>query len=329
MRGLAVNILEALQEQYYCALKNPLTAYNAVTPRELIKHIGKVWAPMDTKSKRELWKDYYQPWDVSEGVLLSTFTQALVDKRTKLQFHGITINDDERNEHFVAEMYSSNKFTAEDMKAWEEKDDADKDNWDIIVAYFSDKMTAMDIYLNNAGGADKATYDSTANVSEDKLADLGDEIREFILTLQQSKINDSNSNGTTISDTTSNVTDSKHDAMSERMMKMEQMMEKMMTQMSGKQKQTTTTQGEDKDGGKARAFKCPRNMGGYCYSCGFHPVGPKHDSETCTRKKDRHVATATWTKRGEGGCMDWPVTAKVKPSQQDHTSYKGKSAPTN
>jgi hypothetical protein len=122
MRGLAVNIREALHEQYYCKLKHALTAYNAVTPRELIEHIGEVWALMDTKSKRELRKDYYQPWNVGEGVLLSTFTQALIDKRTKLQYHGVNINDDELNEHFVAEMYSSNKFTAEDMKAWEEKD---------------------------------------------------------------------------------------------------------------------------------------------------------------------------------------------------------------
>jgi hypothetical protein len=34
-------------------------------------------------------------------------------------------------------MYSSNKFTAEDMKAWEEKDEADKNDWDIITAYFN------------------------------------------------------------------------------------------------------------------------------------------------------------------------------------------------
>ena len=49
-------------------------------------------------------------------------------------------------------MYSSNKFTAEDMKTWEKNDNANKDNWDIIVAYFSNKMTAMDIYLKNGGG---------------------------------------------------------------------------------------------------------------------------------------------------------------------------------
>ena len=92
---------------------------------------------------------------------------------------------------------------------------------------------------------------------------------------------------------------------------------------------TSPPNSDNKEGGKIKTFKYPRNMGGYCYSCGFHPVGPKHDSETCTRKIDGHVAMATWTKWGEGGCMDWPVTAKVKPSQQEHISFKGKSAPTN
>ena len=328
MRGLAVNIREALQEQYYNKLKHSLTAYNAVTPRELIVHVGEVWALMDTKSKRELRKDYYQPWNVGDGVLLSAFTQALVDKRVKLQYHGITINDDELNEHFVDQMYASNKFTAEDMKAWEEKDEADKDDWDIIVEYFNDKMTATDIYLNNAGGADKIQYDRAANVSEDKLAELGDELREFILTLQQSNISNSSA-GTTVTDTTANVKDAKYDAMTERMMTMEKMMEKMMTQMAANPNATIATTDNEKDGGKNKKFRCTRNMGGYCHSCGFHPVGPKHNSETCNRKKEGHVATATWTNRGANGCMDWPIAAKVKPSQQDHTSYKGKSAPTN
>ncbi len=109
-------------------MKHALRAYNAVTPRELLEHIGDVWALMDTKLKRELRKDYWQPWNVREGVLLSTFTQALVDKRLKLQYHGVNINDDELSKHFVAKMYGSNKFTTKDMKAWEEKDEEDKND---------------------------------------------------------------------------------------------------------------------------------------------------------------------------------------------------------
>ena len=124
-------------------------------------------------------------------------------------------------------------------------------------------MTTTDIYLKTTGGADKIKYDSTANVSEDKLANLGDELREFILTLQQSNI--SNNSSSTTTNTTANVKDAKYDAMTERMMAMEKMMEKMMTKMAAKPDATITTTGNDKDGGKNKTFKWPRNMGGYCH----------------------------------------------------------------
>ena len=134
---------------------------------------------------------------------------------------------------------------------------------------------------------------------------------------------------TTVTDTTANVKDTKYDAMTERMVAMEKMMKEMMVQLGAKDTATSNTTGDGKNGNKNKTFKYPRNMGGYCHSCGFHPVGPKHDSDTCTRKKEGHVDTATWTNRGANGSMEWPVAAKVKPSQQEHTSYKGKSAPTN
>jgi hypothetical protein len=73
-------------------------------------------------------------------------------------------------------------------------------------------------------------------------------------------------------------------------------------------------------------FKYTRNMGNYCWSHGRHPVGVKHDSSTCTHKKEGHQDVATATNR-MGGDKFWPIATKVKPSQQEHASYKGKSAP--
>ena len=67
-------------------------------------------------------------------------------------------------------------------------------------------------------------------------------------------------------------------------------------------------------------------MGGYCWSHGHHPVNAKHDSSTCKYKKDGHQNTATATNR-MGGDNYWPITSRVIPSQQEHVSYKGKSAP--
>ena len=120
---------------------------------------------------------------------------------------------------------------------------------------------------------------------------MGDELREFILTLQQSNI----SNSTPATDTTANVKgakDDKYDAMKVQMDKMRTMMKTMMTQMSAKPNKQTVTNDTATGEKKKYPFKYERNMGGYCYSCGFHPVGPKHDSTTCNRKKEGHVATA-------------------------------------
>ncbi len=78
--------------------------------------------------------------------------------------------------------------------------------------------------------------------------------------------------------------------------------------------------------GGGREFKYTRNMGNYCWSHGHHPVGAKHNSIACTNKKEGHQDAATAT-NCMGGDNFWPGTNKVKPSQQEHASYQGKSAP--
>jgi hypothetical protein len=52
------------------------------------------------------------------------------------------------------------------------------------------------------------------------------------------------------------------------------------------------------------------NMGAYCHSYGFHPVGADHDSVNCGWKKPDHNVAATWTNR-LGGDMFWPSTKRV------------------
>ncbi len=54
----------------------------------------------------------------------------------------------------------------------------------------------------------------------------------------------------------------------------------------------------------------PRNMGAYCWTHGFHPVGVTHDSKTCEFKKDGHRDDATYSNRYEGNTY-WPVAMRV------------------
>jgi hypothetical protein len=71
-----------------------------------------------------------------------------------------------------------------------------------------------------------------------------------------------------------------------------------------------------------------QNMGGYCSSHGFHPVGASHNSKTYRCQKEGHNMEATWNNQLEGN-MFWPTATRVAIKQQDHPTWKGKSAPTN
>ncbi len=85
--------------------------------------------------------------------------------------------------------------------------------------------------------------------------------------------------------------------------------------------------GGDNEQTRRPQMKKLRNMGAYCSSHGFHPVGIKHDSATCIYKKPEHKSEATWCNR-LGGDMYWPNAKRVAVEQQDHPSWKGKEAPT-
>jgi hypothetical protein len=84
--------------------------------------------------------------------------------------------------------------------------------------------------------------------------------------------------------------------------------------------------GNNIGGGGERTFKYTRNMGAYCSTHGHHPVGANHTSATCTHKRESHNNTAT-ANHLFGGSNFWLGLSKVKSSQHDHISYKGKSAP--
>jgi hypothetical protein len=71
-----------------------------------------------------------------------------------------------------------------------------------------------------------------------------------------------------------------------------------------------------------------RNMGGYCSSHVFHPVGAGHNSKTYRCQKKGRNTEATWNYR-LGGNMFWPTAMRVAIEQQDHPTWKGKLAPTN
>ena len=210
------------------------------------------------------------------------------------------------------------------MKAWGAKSEADRDDWDIMKAYFKSKMKQENEFKSNTDDtAASAMYGSTANtIEEDKLADLGDEIREYIQQITQAK-EIATPPAPIIKPVTSNA--------SSEMEMMKAMMAKMESMMLNMCNNNNTGGGGSGGGGsgdnkKKRIYEKYRNMGEYCHSCGFHPVGKGHTSKTCKYKKPNHDDNSTWSNRGAGS-MFWPT--KVREDEKTHATYAGKSAPTN
>ena len=95
----------------------------------------------------------------------------------------------------------------------------------------------------------------------------------------------------------------------------------------GKPKDEEKAKGDEEK--KSRKWKYSRNMGEYCDSCGFHPIGVKHTSKTCIKKKEGHNDDATWTNHGPKGCSEWPIEKKMTDKDKEHATYKNKAAPSN
>ena len=54
LKGLAANLRDALDEQYYAQLGNVRTAYRNVQPLAILDHRDNRWCPLDIQAKRQL-----------------------------------------------------------------------------------------------------------------------------------------------------------------------------------------------------------------------------------------------------------------------------------
>ncbi len=181
---------------------------------------------------------------------------------------------------------------------WEQQPTATKTNYNLAQAYFKRIVKATDTYEQNAGGgmAGRNRYESA-----NQMADVGNEIREYI----QQLVSAGAANAT---DTADNAqTKEKLATMEAEIKKLTATIAAMTAKMSNNENRDPNI-GANRDGGRERVTRRPqmtrlRNMGPYCHSHGFHPVGANHNSTTCNQKKDGHKSAATWTTALAATCV--------------------------
>ena len=317
LRGIVDNLRDALDEQYYAQLKHRLTAYRNVTPFQILEHLNDRWCPLDVKAKKALKDAYYTKWDGAE--YLTAFGKRLDDDQRALVRSDVTIADEDKLQFYLEQMYDSNHFEKSKMLDWEKKPTIIKTNYVDAKDYFETLVKATDTYAQNAGGgtAGRNKYESANN-----MADIGDEIREYMANLASAaaegaaKEQAANTMGKT----------NQFDAMAAQIKALTDTVAKL---VSKENKNPNVGGGREKKGDRDRRPQATklRNMGAYCHSHGFHPVGAGHNSTTCSYKKAEHNTEATWEHCLEGD-MYWPTAKRVAIEQQEHPTWKGKSAPT-
>jgi hypothetical protein len=214
-------------------------------------------------------------------------------------------------------MYDSNHFDKNEMLDWEKQPTATKMDYNAVKNYFEALVKATDTYkMNAAGGTTRRNKYESAN----QLADYGDEIWEYIAKIA----------GVSASSQAANV-----DATTKRFAEMaaqikaltEAFAQHAATKKNANPNATRGNGGSDPEIQRPQRKKL-QNMGEYCSSHGFHPVGAGHNSKTCRWQKEGHNTEAMWNDQlGEN--MFWPTATRVAIEQQDHPTGKGKAAPTN
>ena len=336
-RGLRENFRDSLDSCYYEQLEHDITGFETVPPIAFLNHLKTVWCRLDTNAIKEMKDAYYEEWD--SDVHITKFISKLNKEEKALARDGIVITAEDKLQHFILQMYASNCFDEKQMMEWEKKAQADK-TWANATSYFKDIIREQETYAKLSGRTSKkARYESAAmarenarqkaSAEEEAAADLGDEVRAYIARLTSEKSAEQEQLF---------KAEQRHQNMEDQAAEMKRMMAikdeqivALTTQVATLTKSIETLtrtitcmpvanardgrEREKRGGDKAKT----RNIGGYCWSHGWDPIGVGHTSKTCHYKKDGHKTEATGTNTMGGS------TAKPRRNQYNKQQWEAMS----
>ncbi len=102
------------------------------------------------------------------------------DNQHTLVHSDVTIPDKDKLQFYLKQMYDSNHFEKSKMLEWEKKPSITKTDYTAAKEYFEELVKATDTYAQNAG---RGTARRNKYESANHMADIGDEIREYIANL--------------------------------------------------------------------------------------------------------------------------------------------------
>jgi len=288
LRGVTMNMRDALDEQYYSQLKHVNTAYRNTKPIQILEHLNTRWCPLDIQARKILKKEFYADWDSSK-THLTAFGMKLDKEQSRLDRLGIVISDEDKLHFYLEQIYVLNCFAKTEMVTWENKPILIKDDYAKAKLYSETLVKDFETYTQNSGGGAAKT------------------IRKYIQEIASTTVADKERTA----ELAANISDATK--AKDAQINIITMQIKLLTDTVALLSQSITNKENNGGGGvgggsrgEPHEFKYTCNMGDYCWSHGYHPVGIKHDSSTCMHKKEGHQDAATATNR-MGGDKFWPI----------------------
>ncbi len=290
---------------------------NIIPSYQILEHLNNRWCPLNVKAKKEIKKAYYTKWNHAAEHLMA-FGKRLDNNQRSLVQSDVTIADDDKLQFYLEEIYDSNRFNKQEMLTWEREPAATKTDFNLAKTHFETIIKATDTYEQNAG---EGTAGRNRYKSADQMADYGVEIREYIQQLASASAAKNATNTAANIQTTNKLT-----TMDVEIKKLTVTIASMATKLNNE----NINPNSDNSGGSSRRPQMIKlqNMGAYCSSHGFHPVGLNHNSATCTYKKPEHKIEATWCNRLGATCFGPTPSASQWSNRSTHRGKERRPPPT-
>jgi hypothetical protein len=294
-------------------LKHRHLAYRNITPFQILEHLNIIWCPLNVQAKKKLKDAYFAKWDGNEH--LTAFGKRLDNDQNMLIRSDITISDEDKIQFYLEQIYDSNLFEPTLIKT----------DYTLAKAQFEALVKSHDTYAQNSGGGTAGRH---AYESANSMADLGDKIKDYIAKLASTSV--------TNNDVLANIRDTVRtkDSQIEVMAAQLKLLSDTVALLAKNAKPTDenrdpNSRGRSRGarGGQSQQMTKLHNIGAYCWTHGFYPVGVTQDSKTCDFKKDGHRDNATYSNCYEGNTY-WSVTLHVAIDQQNHVAWTNMSKPT-
>ena len=110
-------IVAAVDEKYVKEPKEEYVWYKKHTIKTIVTEIH-TWYVITTKDKLAIKAHFLAPWSDTPDAHVTTFARQLDRHQVECKEHGVTITNDDKVDHFVAQMYACGLFEAKFLDDW-------------------------------------------------------------------------------------------------------------------------------------------------------------------------------------------------------------------